>query len=189
MGAVYCLQIKLMKLPLLTAAGIGLLLCLARCTPNDRLGNNDDTKAYVPVYMQVTEKENISISGVRTTERSGKIYAWGNYIFHNDQNKGIHIIDNSDRANPQKIAFLNIPFNTEFAVRGNYIYANNVNDLIVIDIREVRHPVVTKRIENAFPYVNQKYPNQNGSFVCPDPSKGIIVAWELQDYKSANCRR
>ncbi len=176
-----------MKLPLLIAAGIGLSVCLTGCTPNDNLV--EGSNAWVPVYMQPVEKENISISGVRITEKSGKIYAWGNYIFQNDQNKGIHIIDNTDRSNPQKIAFLNIPFNTEFAVRGNYIYANNVNDLVVIDIRDVLHPVVAKRVENAFPYVNQKYPPQNGRFVCADPSQGIVVGWELQDHKSANCRR
>jgi hypothetical protein len=178
-----------MKLPLLIAAGIGLAVCLASCTPNNNLVDDEESKAWVPVYMQPTEKENISLSGVRITEKSGKIYAWGNYIFQNDQNKGIHIIDNTDRSNPQKVAFLNIPFNSEFAVRGNYIYANNVNDLIVIDIRDVLHPVVAKRVADAFPYVNQKYPHQNGRFVCPDPSKGIVVAWEQQDYKSANCRR
>jgi hypothetical protein len=174
-----------MKIPLLIATGIGLAVCLLQCTP----GRVDESTAWVPVYMQPTEKDNISISAARTTEKSGKIYVWGNYIFQNDQNKGIHIIDNSDRKNPQKIAFLNIPFNTEFAVRGNYIYANNVNDLIVIDISDVLHPAVTKRIDNAFPYVNQKYPNQMGRFVCPDPARGIVVNWELQENKSANCRR
>ncbi|OQP49269.1 hypothetical protein [Niastella populi] len=177
-----------MKLPLLIAAGIGLSVCLTGCRPNDNLVD-DGAEAWVPVYMHPGEKENISIAGVRITEKSGKIYAWGNYIFQNDQNKGIHIIDNSDRTNPQKIAFLNIPFNSEFAVRDNYIYANNVNDLVVIDIRDVLHPVVVKRVENAFPFVNQKYPQQNGRFVCPDPSLGIVVGWELQDHKSANCRR
>ncbi len=73
----------------------------------------------------------------RTTERSGKIYAFGNYIFQNDLNKGIHLIDNTDPLHLQKIAFLNIPYNTEFAVKGNYIYANNGNDLVVVDVRDV----------------------------------------------------
>lgn len=179
-----------MKIPLLIAAGIGALLCLPGCTPNDRIINTpDDGKAWVPVYMQPAEKEAIGISKARITEKSGKIYVWGNYIFQNDQNKGIHVIDNSDRTNPHKIAFLSIPFNTEFAVRSNYIYANNVNDLVVIDIKDVMQPVVAKRVEGAFPYINQKYPHQNGRFVCPDPSKGIVVGWELQDVKQTNCRR
>ena len=174
-----------MKLPLLIATGIGLAVCLVHCTP----WADNESRAWVPIYMQPVEKDNISISGARTTEKSGKIYVWGNYIFQNDQNKGIHIIDNADQKHPQKIGFISIPLNTEFAVRGHYIYANNVNDLIVVDISDVHNPKVAKRVDNAFPYVNQKYPNQTGAFVCPDPAKGIVVGWELQDVKSANCRR
>lgn len=177
-----------MKLPLLIAIGIGGAICLYSCQPDDQFTSSRD-QAYVPVYMPVAEKNNITIFSARTTEKSGKIYAFGNYIFQNDLNKGIHIIDNTDRAHPQKIAFLNIPFNTEFAVKGNYIYANNLNDLVVIDIRNVSQPVVVKKMENAFPYMNQKYPPQSGSFVCPDPSKGIVVDWVLQTVKSPNCRR
>lgn len=175
-----------MKLPLLIATGIGLCLCLSSCHPH--YDNDEDKQAYVPVYMSFTEKNNISIASVRTTEKSGKIYAFGNYIFQNDLNKGIHIIDNSDRKNPKKIAFLNIPYNTEFAVKGNYIYANNVNDLVVIDIRDMSKPTVVSRMENAFPYVNQQYPHQWGYFVCPDPAKGIVVDWQLQIVQSPECR-
>jgi len=174
--------------PILIATGIGLCFCLFGCyRPWD--GYKDERSAYVPVYMSATEKNEISLSGVRTTETSGKIYAYANYIFQNDQNKGIHIIDNSDHKNPRKIAFLNIPYNTEFAVRGHYIYANNVNDLVVIDISDVNNPAVVKRIENAFPYVSQEFPPVSGYFVCPDPSKGTVVAWQLQPVKSPNCRR
>ena len=175
--------------PLLIATGIGLLFCLYSCDPDvDDDHYNEDIQAYVPVYMSATEK-NISLSSARTTEKSGKIYAFGNYIFQNDLNKGIHIINNTDRLHPQKIAFLNIPYNTEFAVKGNYIYANNGNDLVVVDIRDIMHPAVIKRLEDAFPYVGQKYPPQTGYFVCPDPAKGVVVDWELQTVKSANCKR
>jgi hypothetical protein len=178
-----------MKRPKLIATGIGLCFCLFGCQPDRDLRNSYNSgQAYVPVYMSLAEKNNITISGARTTEKSGKIYAFGNYIFQNDVNKGIHIIDNSDPKNAKKIAFLEIPFNTEFAVRNQYIYANNVNDLVVVDVHDINHPVVVKRMENAFPYVDAQYPRQAGYFVCPDPSKGIVVAWELQNDVSANCR-
>jgi hypothetical protein len=183
------LQIKLMKQPLLIATGIGLLLCFFGCTPYKDQRYSGEEQAYVPVYMQANEKNEISLSNARTTEKSGKIYAFGNYIFQNDQNKGIHIIDNSDRKNPKKIAFLSIPYNTEFAVKSNYIYANSVNDLVVVDIHDILHPIVVKRVENAFPYISQQYPPQAGSFVCPDPGKGIVVDWQLQTVKNPDCRR
>ncbi|AEV96608.1 hypothetical protein A4D02_20800 [Niastella koreensis] len=176
-----------MKQPTLIAVGIGLCLCLCRCYRNND-GRNAEKMAYVPVYMAVSDKTDISISTVRPTERSGKIYAFGNYIYQNDLNKGIHIIDNSDPQHPQKIAFLNIPYNTEFAVKGNYIYANNGSDLVVVDIRDIMKPVVVKRMADAFPYVNQDVPPQAGYFVCPDPGKGIVVDWVLQNVKSPNCK-
>jgi hypothetical protein len=175
-----------MKQPLLIATGIGLFFCLS-CTP--RYDREKETQAYVPVYMTAADKNEISISNARATERSGKIYAFGNYIFQNDLNKGIHIIDNSDRQHPRKIAFLSIPYNTEFAVRGNYIYANNVNDLVVIDVRDMNKPAVIKRMEDAFPYIEQEFPHQSGYFVCPDPRKGIVVDWKLETVKSPACRR
>ena len=179
-----------MKQPLLIAAGIGLLVCLYSCNPGYNDLPDGVKQAYVPVYMADIDKNDVSISSARTTESAGKIYAFGNYIFQNDLNKGIHIIDNTDRLHPQKIAFLNIPYNTEFAVKGNYIYANNGNDLVVVDVRDVMHPAVVKRMEDAFPYVNQKYPPQPGYFVCPDPQKGVVVGWDLQNVTTApNCKR
>ena len=176
-----------MKLPKLIATGIVTLLCLAGCTPQDA---PDDGQAWVPVYVQMSDMDDdISVTNARITEKAGKIYALGNYIFQNDVNKGIHIIDNTNRANPQKVGFINIPFNTEFAVRGNYIYANNVNDLVVIDISDVLHPKMTKRINQAFPYISQTHPPHSGRFVCADPARGVVVDWELQNVKSTNCRR
>ncbi|HEX6428469.1 MAG TPA: hypothetical protein VF008_12315, partial [Niastella sp.] len=59
----------------------------------------------------------------------------------------------------------------------------------VIDIRDITNPAVVKRMEDAFPYVDQQYPKESGYFVCPDPSKGIVVNWELQTVKSPKCRR
>lgn len=176
-----------MKLPTLIAVGIGLCLCLCSCYRNydSRKG---DKMAYVPVYMAVSEIKEIAISTARPTERSGKIYAFGNYIYQNDRNEGIHIIDNTDPLHPQKIAFLTIPYNTEFAVKGNYIYANNGSDLVVVDIRDIMKPVVVKRMADAFPVINQEVPPQAGYFVCPDPAKGIVVDWVLQSVKSPKCQ-
>jgi hypothetical protein len=174
-----------MKQPLLIVVGIS--LCVCSCTP--RSYESDQTQAYVPIYAQPVEVNTISVIAAQTTEKAGKIYAFGNYIFQNDLNKGIHIINNTDQGHPQKVAFLKIPYNTEFAVKGNFIYANNMNDLVVIDIHDLMHAAVVKRIKDAFPYISQSYPPQGGYFVCPDPSKGIVVDWQLQTVKMPACRR
>ena len=164
------------------------IIFLFSCTDNIFESVPQNVEAYVPVYADTIHPVPVAITASRPITNSGKIYVYGNYIFQNEINEGIHIIDNTDRAKPQKIAFLNIPFNMEFAVKGNYIYANNVNDLVVIDISDITKPTVIKRMENAFPYVSQEYPQQSGYFVCPDPAKGIVVDWVLQTVKSPNCR-
>jgi hypothetical protein len=173
--------------PMLCVAALA--LCLAGCEPNNDLYSADGSHAWVPVYAQLSHVNHIAVGSAQPTERAGKIYAYGHYIFQNDINKGIHVIDNSDKAHPQKVAFIEIPYNTEFAVRGNYIYANNINDLVVIDIHNVLQPQVVKRMENGFPYINQLYPPGTGYFVCPDPKKGIVIDWKLEPVSSATCRR
>lgn len=169
-------------------AAIGIVLCLCSCE-SKWADEGREVQAYVPVYAQLSDVSDVSIGSVRATENAGKIYAWGSYIFQNEINKGIHVIDNADKAHPQKIAFLEIPYNTEFVVRGSYIYANNINDLIVIDIHDVSKPQVVKRVENGFPYISQTYPPGSGYFICPDPKKGIVVDWKLENVSSAACRR
>jgi hypothetical protein len=147
--------------------------------------------AYVPVYVQPDTIHSISIksSDPSPTLKAGKIYAYGNYIFQNDINKGIHVILNASGQQPKKIGFISIPYNTEMAIRGKYIYANSINNLVVIDMSDPLNPVLVKTMKNAFPLINQKYPPLAGYFICPDPSKGIVVDWELKSNQTAPCRR
>jgi hypothetical protein len=146
--------------------------------------------AYVPVYANALDIAKISVEQPRTIQLPGKIYVYGNYIFQNDLNTGIHIIDYSNRSNPQKIAFINLPLNTDLAVKGNYLYANNYTDIVVFDISNPATPNLVKRISNVFQETNQKYPPFNNvAFECPDASRGIVVNWELKTINTPNCRR
>ena len=149
------------------------------------------TQAYVPVYMNDSALEPISMQAVRPTKNAGKIYAYEHYIFQNEVNEGIHIIDNAQPENPKKIAFLHIPFNTEMAIKDHYLYANYLNDLVVLDLHDPQQPQIVKRIPDAFPSISQKYPPYTGVyFECPDPEKGTVVGWELKTMdKLPNCRR
>jgi len=86
----------------------------------------------------------------------GKIYLKDEYLFINEINKGLHIIDNSDPGSPQNIAFITIPGNVDIAIKGEILYADNAVDLIAIDITNINDIKVVKRIENVFPF-NYKY--------------------------------
>ncbi|MBL7700164.1 MAG: hypothetical protein JNK79_18500 [Chitinophagaceae bacterium] len=145
--------------------------------------------AFVPVYADTHNLRPVTLEATRPITNAGKIYVYGNYIFQNEQNEGIHIIDNSDPLHPEKKAFLAIPFNTEMAIRASHIYANSINDILVIDLINPLKAQVVNRIKNAFPLIAQDYPPESGYFVCPDPSKGIVVDWKLEPVTEAKCRR
>ncbi len=148
------------------------------------------TETYVPVYSTPDEIDQISVESEMPTLQAGKIYAYGNYIFQNDLNTGIHIIDNTDKTNPVKIAFLKLPLSTEIAVKGSYLYCNNYSDLVVFDISDPAKPKLVKRVPGVFPPENQNYPPfTNVYFECPDKSKGVVVRWELKTISNPKCRR
>ena len=166
------------------------ILFLYSCDPIESAPFQGEMDAYVPVYASVADLNNIAVEPGKSIEQAGKIYAYGSYIFQSDVFKGIHIIDNSNRTQPKKLAFLKVPFSTEIAVKGNYLYTNNHDDILVFDISNPANPQLVKRLEDVFPPVNQTFPPFNNvSFECPDLSKGVIVRWDLKRIKTPNCRR
>lgn len=130
---------------------------------------------YVPVYKTSQEvRANIKSNPSQPIEKAGKIYVKGQYIFLNDVDKGIHVIDNSNPSQPQQVAFINIPGNLDLAVKGNTLYADLYTDLVAIDISNPRNVALKKVVEGVFPH---RY--YNGSFM-PDSTK-VIASWQKRD--------
>lgn len=130
---------------------------------------------YKPVYKTTAEvRGNIKTNAPQNVERPGKIYMYGSYIFLNEIDKGIHIIDNSNPAQPRNTGFIDIPGNLDLAVKGNILYADLYTDLVVIDISDPKNAVLKKTVEDVFPH---RY--YNGYFT-PDSSK-VIASWERRD--------
>ena len=165
-----------------------LLLGLASCEMNNDM-TPSQTVGWVPVYASATIYDSVAVEGVKPTIKAGKIYAYNSYIFQVDQQRGIHIVVNGQSANPAKAAFLKIPFCTEVAMKGNFLYANNLNDLVVFDISNPVNPILVKRMKDAFPAVIANHPDAFGYFECVDPSKGIAVDWKQQTISNPKCRR
>lgn len=165
------------------------LLLLAAC--NDRVMiEPNPMNTFVPVYAAVNYDAPITVLPAKPTTTAGKIYAYGNYAFQVDQYSGIHIITDAHSANAKKIAFLQLPFCTEIAIRNNYLYTNHHNDLVVFDLSNPAGPKLVKRVAGAFPTIRQEYPPfSNVYFECPDPAKGIVVAWEQKPLDKPTCRR
>ena len=122
---------KILKLPVLII--MCLMFALNSCVEDDCLREVTFIE-YTPVYMTTAQIQDIKTESAKALKRPGKIYFYNDYIFVNEINTGIHIIDNSDPTNPQNISFISIPGNRDMAIQGNNLYADNAADLITLDI-------------------------------------------------------
>lgn len=106
---------------------------------------------YVPQYaLKADIQANIKSGAAQSVSTPGKLFVQGSYIYLNEINKGIHIIDYSNPSSPKNVAFIPIPGNLDLAVKGNYLYADEYADLLTID---VSNPLAAKLIDikpNAF---------------------------------------
>ena len=158
--------------------------------------NNQDVlspstlEGYAPVYLSISSVKAVTNANARPTVLAGKIYAYKTFVFQNDVNNGIHIIDNSNPSSPKKVGYISIPFSTEVAVKGDFLYSNNLDDLVVFDISKPAEPRLVNRIADVFPASNQEYPPfNNTAFECADPAKGVVVRWERKTLTNPKCRR
>jgi len=136
--------------------------------------------ANVPVYMPFTEfRSSFTKGDTCEITTPGKIYFKDGYLFVNEYGKGIHVIDNSDPANPEKIAFYKILGNVDMAIRGNILFADSYIDLLAIDISDLENPREVGRLENIFPEV---VPEGDVwyTYAMVDRSKGVIIDWEVK---------
>jgi hypothetical protein len=136
---------------------------------------------YTPIYMNRTEMESaVQIESPQPLRSTGKIYTYGQYILVNEKYKGIHVIDNSNPAAPQNIAFLHIDGCIDMAMKNNILYADNATDLIALKTTDNFASVqVTERIINIFPEIES--PDGYWSLNNVDqfrPDNGILVAWK-----------
>lgn len=130
---------------------------------------------FMPVYKTTAEvKANIKSNAARMIENPGKLFIRGNYIFLNEIDKGIHIIDNANPAKPVNVSFVDIPGNLDLAVNGNAMYADLYTDMVTLDISNPLNVVVKKYNEGVFPF------RQYGYGFFGDTSK-IITNWIGKD--------
>lgn len=147
---------------------------------NDRTEELITYEANVPVYMPFNEfRASFEKSAPIEISHPGKMYFKDDYLFINEYGKGIHVVDNSDPSNPEKVAFFEILGNVDMAIKGNVLFADSYIDLLAIDITDIDKPVVIDRIENVFPEIVPEgelwFP-----YAMVDKSKGVIVDWEVK---------
>lgn len=170
------------QVPVLT-----ILLAVFGCELNQDSESPRQVQGFRPVYASYEEVSTIKTLEPQPLKNPGKIYIKGGFLFINEQGKGIHIVDNSDPAHPQKISFVSVPGNIDMAVKEQVLYVDNSVDLVALDITDPRKVTVLKRVKNAYPYPS--YPEQRGQFECADPEKGMVVRWETATLTNPKCYR
>ncbi|MFY7840245.1 MAG: LVIVD repeat-containing protein [Lacibacter sp.] len=130
---------------------------------------------YRPVYKTRQEVyADIKSKPARVITSPGKITLFGSYIFLNEINKGIHVIDNSNPSQPKNLSFIEMPGNVDLAMKGNRLYADLYNDLITLDITNPTQVSVAKITTKVFPH--RMY---TSGFVAD--TNLVIVDWNTKD--------
>ena len=136
---------------------------------------------YVPVLMTRTEMEQaIKLDEPRAMFETGKLYYKAPYLFIIEKYKGVHIFDNTDPTEPEKISFLHIDGIRDIAIKNNVLYADNAIDLIAVHFNDQLNSIsVSKRIHNFFPEMETPDGRELPYSVRKNrPGNSIIVGWK-----------
>lgn len=151
------------------------------CDNNDEDDGFADYLVARPLKITKAEfKNGVDVIAPLPIEESGKIYAYGDYIFVNDKYRGVHVIDNSNPNAPKKISFIKIAGNVDISVKDDYLYADSLMDLIVLDISDIGNITIVNRLENVL-RENVIWPLEADFFEQTDFDfeTEIIVGWEV----------
>jgi hypothetical protein len=139
----------------------------------------DVGKKHYQIYTPIIETTSSLRAKVKSgagidVANAGKLFVIDNYVFLNEREKGIHVIDNTNPASPINKAFITIPGNTDLWVSNNVLYANCYTDFLAIDITDINNITTTKVIEDIFIDVRfiNGYSTLQGS---------VITGWSVRD--------
>jgi hypothetical protein len=136
-----------------------------------------------PVYMSYEELRSAIQPDLSVQlENPGKIYFKDNYIFIVEEQKGIHVYDNSNPASPVRKNFVKVPGVVDLSVSGYILYADSYVDMVALDVQNVDNIHEIARVKDVFPYTvpptGNDYP-----MAYIDQKKGVVIDWELKTIK------
>jgi hypothetical protein len=143
-----------------------------------------------PIYLHPDSVHVIRSLPPRPVGRLGKLYYKDSLLYINELNRGIHVLDNRNPAAPVPLRFLSIPGNRDIAIKGDYLYADNFDDLVTIHLADLENIAVTHRITEAYHLATGHFPEgYDGYFECVDPARGVAIDWEPAQLEDPRCRR
>jgi len=137
---------------------------------------------YRPILLtRESLEKSISFHQADKISSPAKIYYKDNYIFISERYKGVHIIDNSNPAQPLNKGYISVPGCIDMAIKGNTLYVDNATYLVALNIGNISGSKVEvqKQIKDAFPelappdgrLIPEKYDIRNR------PANTVIVEW------------
>jgi hypothetical protein len=126
---------------------------------------------YIPILMFRSDLESSVrlTDSVMTIRKPGRIYLYQNWLMLVEKFKGVHLIDNSDPANPVRKGFLRVPGCQNVAVGNGTLYVDNAVDLVGVKINfttmegkvVARKKLALPEIESPEGYLPWKYARNN----------------------------
>jgi len=163
---------------------IATLICILNYSCKER--TTGTYLANTPIYMAYEDfrAKEVTLSTARELVNPGKIWIKDQYLFINEKLEGIHVFNNSNPSAPLNLGFIEIFANTDMAVNGNILYADNYNDLLAIDITNMSEPDILCRTNDVFKFeAANVMPNYNSNLPAAGVifEKGVITGWEQQE--------
>ena len=117
-----CVSIMKNLIHLLPILISGVLVLLLSSCIQDKCEQSVTYITLTPEYISFEDfrTEPITSVAARELEAPGKMYFYNDFIFISELNEGIHILDNSNPSNPQRVSFITIPGNRDLAGKRQY---------------------------------------------------------------------
>lgn len=157
-----------------------LITCVFSCKTDD--AQYQQVNVAIPILMEKSQfRSSVEILSPQIIEQAGKIYSYENYIFINDEFKGIHIIDNSNPSTPIKISYIKLPGTIDISIKNNYLYADSATDLVVFDMSNINNIQIVERLEDVFSIYNYQIPIEAdyADYSSYNYDDNIIIGWEV----------
>lgn len=160
------------------------LMALAGC--ENQVTETVTYKINEPVFMPVQQfRSSVKVSTVpQQITTIGKMCFYENFLYISEPEKGIHIIDNQNPANPIIVGFIELLGNADLSIRDGLLYADSFIDLVWFDITTPASPVLKGRLENVFsnalPMMDSRY-GYDYQMTYEGATKGVVVGWEVKE--------
>lgn len=153
--------------------------------------NKEDKKVqgYEPIY-----EDTLSIQAVtyqpqgQAVQNGGKIYILGDTVYQVETDKGIHIIDVSDKQNPKNTGFITVRGCREIAVSGKTILTNNFRELLALRLNAASVSIIKRVPEVLGEQSVSSVPPERGYFSCPTQIPGkVVTGWQKTTLTNPKC--